>query len=134
MPEMKRKATMENLRAMLSFVNDYAESLGVSAESLQQVELALEEVLVNIINYAYPDAVGEIEIQCSRDPERGLIIEIYDDGEPFDVLAKEDPDTSLALEEREIGGLGIFLVKKMMDETHYCREKNRNALTLVKRV
>lgn len=128
------QAKLENLQSMIGFVLEAAEGCGASAEAVMQIELALEEALVNIINYAYKDAAetGDIHIVCDCGVEKELVIEIKDHGAPFDVLAKEDPDTTLDIEERQIGGLGIFLVKQMMDETRYQRVDNANVLTLIK--
>lgn len=129
--QLKQKATLTDLPVFIRFVRECAEHNGFSSVVIQKIELALEEALVNIINYAYQDAGGDISIECQC-TDKKIIIQIADWGLPFDLLAQEDPDTSLSLEEREIGGLGIFLVKQMMDELEYQRENGQNILTLTK--
>ena len=127
------KADINNLPSFMEFVNNYAMDASINAGNIQKIELALEEALVNIIHYAYKDTTPDsIEIQCEILQQDSMSIRIIDKGAAFDILQKEDPDTSLSIEDREIGGLGIFLVKQMMDETHYKRENNKNILTLIK--
>jgi anti-sigma regulatory factor (Ser/Thr protein kinase) len=92
-----------------------------------------DELLTNIISYAYEDDTVEhqIEVGLSYRDSR-LSITVADDGLPFNPFTRENPDTSLGIDEREIGGLGIFLVKKTMDETQYQRRNKRNIVTLIK--
>jgi len=125
--------TMESLYALMGFVTSFAGKQGFPPEKIRTLELALEEVLVNIIKYAYrdDDSTGSIEITCTCSPARDLVIEVVDSGVPFDIFSVPDPDVSVDMEERRIGGLGIFLVKKLMDDDRYRRENNRNRLTLV---
>lgn len=125
------KASIDKLAVFMDFVRDFATREAASIESLQKIELAVEEALVNIINYAYSDKKGEVEVICDKQ-DNAFHFTLIDSGESFDVLQKEDPDTSLSIEEREIGGLGIFLVKQMMDKTEYQRKNNKNILTLIK--
>jgi len=126
-------ATLENLESFLAHVRSFASECGVDINLLIPVELSLEEVLVNVISYAYPtEAPGTIEVTCSWDSQQHLTLQVKDCGAAFDPLAKPDPDTSLALEERSIGGLGIFLTKKMMDQVSYERSQDKNILTMVK--
>jgi anti-sigma regulatory factor (Ser/Thr protein kinase) len=127
-------ARLENLDSFLAHVRDFASDCGVDVNLLIPVELSLEEVLVNVISYAYPKEVpGAIELGCSWDSQEQLTIQVTDSGAAFDPLAKPDPDTSLSLEERGIGGLGIFLTKKMMDQVSYERSQGKNILTMVKK-
>ena len=108
----------------------------MDAKGQTQVELALEEVLVNVINYAYPqdqNPPGTIEVECSWDDRQILTIVVADQGAAFDPLNKPDPDTTLSIEERDIGGLGIYLTKKMMDQVTYDRSRGKNKLTMVKK-
>ncbi len=98
------------------------------------VRISCEEIIVNIISYAYPpDAVGYIRLEVTRDDGK-LCIEIQDGGVPFNPLDRQKPDISQQLEEREIGGLGIFLVLEMMDEVEYRYEEGKNKLILRKRI
>ncbi len=98
------------------------------------IRLSCEEVIVNIINYAYPiGAGGYIELSVTVDKKK-LCIEIEDGGTPFNPIEKEEPDVTQEPEKRPIGGLGIFLVLQMMDEVIYCYEDGRNKLTLIKEI
>lgn len=96
------------------------------------LHLVIEELVVNIVTYAYPAGVaGELYINVSADQSR-ISIEFIDRGKPFNPLEKEDPDVTLGIKERNIGGLGIFLVKQMMDDVAYRHEDGCNILTISK--
>lgn len=127
-------ATMEQLDAMLGFILGFAQQQGFDDKAVGKVRLAMEEILVNIISYAYPDSTGSIDIGCapSGDGKTGIIIEVRDRGVPFNMLEKEDPDTTLPMEERQIGGLGIFFAKQIMDDLKYERSGDTNILRLTK--
>ncbi len=134
MPEASFPATLDRLDDMVAFILDFATHQGFDQAVVMKVRLAAEEVLVNIINHAYPDGAGSIHIACAPggDGSSGLTLEIRDTGLPFNPLEKEEPDVSLPMEEREIGGLGIFLTRKVMDDIQYRREGDANILKLVK--
>jgi len=134
MPEASFPATLDRLDDMVAFILDFATQQGFDQAVVMKVRLAAEEVLVNIINHAYPDGAGSIHIACAPggDGSSGLTLEIRDTGLPFNPLEKEEPDVSLPMEEREIGGLGIFLTRKVMDDIQYRREGDANILKLVK--
>ena len=125
-------ATIENLERMIDFVVSAAKNLGFKSRDLNQIRLAGEEALVNVVNYAYPGREGTVEIRCAPAPQDGIIIEIVDAGIPFDPLAKAEPDLSLPMEQRQIGGLGISMIRKIMDKVAYRRDHDRNVLTLSK--
>ena len=101
---------------------------------LYQVKLVLEEVIVNIVNYGYEKRGGhKIDVHLISQPDT-LTIKIADDGRAFDPLSQAPaPDVDANLEDRPIGGLGVYLVQTLMDEAHYRREQDRNHLTLIKR-
>jgi len=124
---------MDSLHALIGFVTSYAGEQGFVGKKISAVELALEEVLVNIIKHAYKESgiEGTIEIRCRKDDAGSLIIEIMDSGLPFDIFSVREPDISADIDERQIGGLGIYFVKKLMDDIRYRRENGRNILTLV---
>ncbi len=128
-------ANVEKLEDVLRFVNEQIDKAGCPAPSRGQIELAVEEIFVNIASYAYPSGGGEVQIECGVSGEDNcLTIRFSDKGRAFDPLAKEDADTSpQALLARE-GGLGILLVKKLMDEVSYSRRFGRNELTVKKRL
>ena len=116
----------------MQFVVTSAKDAGLPAKRVQEVELAVEEALVNIINYAYPEQdKGDMEVKCGLDDQGRLLIEIRDRGVPFDVSSYSEPDLNANISEREIGGLGIFLIRKMADKVHYMRDGEENVLTLI---
>lgn len=131
MPEIKSPAKIEYLERLIEFVADHAEMAGFTVNRITQIELAAEEVLVNIFQYAYPRTDGDVVIDCRSEDDVGLILEISDNGTPFNILEVPDPDVTADISEREVGGLGVFLVKKMADEVRYRRRGKSNILTLV---
>ncbi|MDR2043229.1 MAG: ATP-binding protein [Clostridium sp.] len=128
MKEMLIQAQVENLDRVLEFVETEAGEL--SAKERSQIAIAAEEIFVNIARYAYEGESGEATVRIVADG--GITIEFEDSGTPYDPLAKEDPDVTLPAEERQIGGLGVFMVKKMMDSVDYRREGNKNIMTIRK--
>lgn len=132
MPKKSFPAKLEYLTQALVFITDRAKAIGFEDKTINQIKLASEEVLVNIINYAYPDKEGNIEISYILNDNKSLKIEIVDWGVAFDPLSLPEPDINAPLEDREIGGLGVYLVRNIMDEVNYKREEDRNILTFVK--
>lgn len=132
MAKLTFSARLENLELMLRFIKGGAEKLDFSSKKLNQIQIASEEALVNIINYAYPDEDGSVEIVYNIEDGESLVIQITDWGIPFDPLSLPDPDTEAPLEERAVGGLGVYMMRSVMDEVRYKREGERNILTLVK--
>jgi anti-sigma regulatory factor (Ser/Thr protein kinase) len=97
--------------------------------------VAIEEVFVNVARYAYKDGEGEVDFEIGFNKEsRTATFRMTDGGVPFDPLQKPDPDISLSAEEREIGGLGIFITKKTMDSVEYAYENGKNVLTMIKKI
>ena len=125
-------AELENLELMIRFIKNSAEKRGFSSKEMNRIQLAVEEVLVNIISHAYPDDSGDIEITYYIREDKGLVVEVVDWGIPFDPLSVPEPDIEASLEDREIGGLGIHIMRNIMDEVYYERAEHRNILTLVK--
>lgn len=125
-------AKIENLEPMQAYIEEEAKKQGFDNKKLNQLRLCCEEVLVNIINYAYQDKSGDIEIACRPKENNSLEIEIADWGFEFDPLKMQEPDINAPIEERKIGGLGVFLVRKLMDKVSYKREGGRNVLTITK--
>ncbi len=123
-------ARLEHLGTFISSVTEVAESSGVNPKKLFDIELALEEALVNIIKYAYREEKGDIQVVCKADDGEWFVMEIIDRGIPFDVLSVPPPDISLDVAEREVGGLGIYFVKKVMDHVGYRREGEKNILEM----
>ncbi|PKL44940.1 MAG: ATP-binding protein [Candidatus Riflebacteria bacterium HGW-Riflebacteria-2] len=134
MPKSSYPAKLENLNDMLGFILGYASEQGFDDKKAGKIRLAMEEILVNIISYAYPEKSGSIDIDCSpaEGDKTGITIEVKDLGVPFNMLEKEDPDITLPMEDRQIGGLGIFFAKQIMDSLTYERSGNANILRLTK--
>ena len=130
---LKIGALTANLEQVQDFVGQIMKEAGCRDDIFMNVQLAVEEIFVNIASYGYPGREGsaEIEVQITGEP-KSICIVFTDDGVPFDPLKKEDPDITLSAEERQIGGLGIYLVKEMMDEVKYSYTDGRNVLTVVK--
>ena len=127
-------AKLENLEFFIKEAKSVSMTAGLSPSEVGRVELCVEEVVVNIINYAYPEGEeGFVRMECSNERD-AVIIKIEDAGIAFDMSQKEDPDISSDAEDRAIGGLGVFLVKELMDEVIYSREENLNVLVLRKNI
>jgi serine/threonine-protein kinase RsbW len=114
----------------IGFVVKWAAAEGVSPAGIARIELAVEEALVNICQYAYLDAVGTVEIRCCQGETQNFLIELIDTGKPFNVLEQPLPDLEVALEQRPVGKLGILLIRSLVDVVTYRREANRNILQL----
>ena len=123
---------IESLADLMSATHDSAREFGLDDSTIMQVELAVEEAVVNIIKYAYPEDKGDVELSFRRDGGCLEII-ISDTGIPFDATSREAPDIDAPLEERKVGGLGIFFVSQFMDEFLYERKDGKNVLTLRKK-
>ena len=135
MKELDITAVKENLPEVLGFVSSQLEEAGCGIKLMTQVEVAVEEIFVNISSYAYDPEVGPatIRVELTQEP-LALVMSFIDHGKPYDPLAKIDPDVSLSAEDRDIGGLGIFITKKFMDDVVYEYKNGRNVLTLKKTV
>ena len=131
--EITLEATDANLPAVLAFVDAELEALDCPMKTQMQIDVAVEEIFVNIANYAYTPETGSVTLRLilSQDPNR-ILITFTDSGIPYDPLAKPDPDVTLSAEERQIGGLGIYMVKKSMDDMTYEYLDGKNVLTIMK--
>lgn len=135
MKEITVDATLENLVVVQGFVEEELEAVGTSMKTIMQTSIAVEEIYVNIAHYAYNPDVGEATIRCRIDEKLlSVIIQFLDSGKPYNPLEKEDADITLSAEERDIGGLGILMVKKSMDAVEYKYEQGKNILTLQKKL
>lgn len=133
--EINVKASLENLQEVIAFVDGFVEELGASMKAQMQIDVAVEEIFVNIASYAYAPDTGDAVISVETDTEKKqVLITFKDSGVPYNPLEKEDPDVTLSADERGIGGLGIFMVKKSMDDMRYERKDGCNVLTIVKGV
>jgi anti-sigma regulatory factor (Ser/Thr protein kinase) len=116
--------------AGVAFVLECARAAGVPPARAAEIELVLEEVLVNICQYAYADDTGTVEIRCQRDNMAHFLMEFIDTGRPFNILALPLPDLTADIEQRREGGLGIVFIRTLMDHVTYRRDSNQNILQL----
>lgn len=123
----------EDPSPVVEFVHEELSHLDCSPKAIYQIEVAIEEILVNIVSYAGLSRDEGVEIRCDvlSDPAR-VVLQFLDQGTPFDPLEAEDPDTSPEGLMEQDGGLGIFMVKQMMDEVSYSYENGKNTLTILK--
>lgn len=135
MKEITITATVENIGVVTEFVDSQLEELNCPMKAQFQINIAIDELFGNIAHYAYDPDVGPatVRVEVEEDP-LAVIITFMDGGVPYDPLAKSDPDTTLSAEERDIGGLGIFLVKKSMDEIKYEYKNGQNILRIKKHI
>lgn len=134
MKKAKYSADFNNLDAIRDFVGEAAEEAGFSGREMYSVQLAADEACSNIIEHAYEDIPnGEIEIVCKVETGQITII-IHDHGKEFDITKVRKPNLSRDLSEREVGGLGVYLIHKLMDEVRFSSSKKHgNTLTMIKR-
>ena len=125
-------ASLEMIPAIVEYVSEAATEFGVHPKRVLHLELAVEEAAVNICSYAYKVPPGEVTLSIVQESEM-VRIELVDAGIPFDPLTMETPDIKTELEKREVGGLGIFLIRRMLDEVHYNRRDDLNVLSLAVR-
>ena len=126
------QAQKDNLDEVNAFLETYMEGIGCSMKIQTQIILAVEEIFVNIANYAYAPNTGDVDFRLSCDATTFTIV-IEDSGIEYNPLKKQDPDITLSAEERQIGGLGIFMTKKIMDDVIYSYKNGKNTLKLVKK-
>ena len=131
MKELTVDATLENIPAVTDFVNEQLDEHGCSMKA--QMQIAIDELFSNIARYAYNPAVGAatVRVELKEDP-LCVVITFIDHGMPYDPLKREDPDVTLSAEERGIGGLGIYMVKKSMDGVAYEYKDGQNILKITK--
>lgn len=122
-------ATLPSLASFRDFVSQSAVAAGVGPQLLLKIEVVLEELLVNHVMHAYGSGKGDSEVVCFRKEPSMFCVQVIDCGPPFDPLQRPTPDLELAPADRQVGGLGIYLVKSMSDEVTYERDANRNVLT-----
>ncbi|MBE6865226.1 MAG: ATP-binding protein [Ruminococcus flavefaciens] len=133
MKELVIEALTDNLTELLAFVDEQLEAADCPVKTQMQIDIAAEEIFVNIANYAYKPSIGTVKVlvEVTEDPSAAEITFI-DSGIPYDPLEKADPDVTLSADERQIGGLGIFMVKKTMDDVKYEYLDGHNVLMLKK--
>ena len=135
MKTARYSSDFNNLDSIRDFVGEFAEGAGFPSRDVYSIQLAADEACSNVIEHAYdgqPD--GEIEISCDASGGQICII-IHDHGKEFDITSVRQPNLGNNLDEREIGGLGVYLIHKLMDEVHFSSSvKNGNTLTMKKRI
>ena len=133
MKELIIAATVENIETVTDFVNEQLEALDCPMKAQMQIDIAIDELFGNIAHYAYNPDVGDatVRVEVTEEP-LAVVITFIDKGVPYDPLAKADPNITLSAEEREIGGLGIFMVKKTMDDITYEYKNGQNILKIKK--
>ena len=133
MKELTVEAKTTNIEAVTDFVNEQLEALDCPMKAQMQIDIAIDELFGNIAHYAYNPEIGQatVRVEVVEDP-LSVVITFIDNGVPYDPLAKADPDTTLSAEERDIGGLGIYMVKKSMDEIAYEYKDGQNILAIKK--
>lgn len=133
MKELTIAATVENIGAVTDFVNEQLEALDCPMKAQMQIDIAIDELFGNIAHYAYNPQVGQatVRVEVIEEP-LGVTVTFIDNGKPYDPLKNDDPDITLSAEEREIGGLGIYMVKKSMDEITYEYKDGQNILKIKK--
>ncbi|MBO5169354.1 MAG: ATP-binding protein [Oscillospiraceae bacterium] len=135
MKELTIAATVENIGTVTEFVNEQLEALDCPMRAQMQIDIAIDELFGNIAHYAYNPDVGNatVRVEVTEEP-LAVIITFIDGGVPYDPLKAADPDITLSAEERQIGGLGIYMVKKSMDEITYEYKDGKNILSIKKKL
>ena len=135
MKEITVDATIENMDTVTAFVDDFLDQIACPMKSRIQINIVIDEIFGNICHYAYKDSIGAITVRVeSGNTPKAVFLTFTDNGIPYNPLDTEDPDITLSSEERKIGGLGIYLVKKNMDEMKYEYVNQQNRLWMEKRL
>ena len=133
MKELTLPAAKENIPDVIDFVNRELESVGCPMKTEAQIDIAIDELYSNIANYGCDENSGEVTVLLETETDsRTVTITFVDNGRPFDPLSRPDPDVTLKARERKIGGLGIYMVKKSMDDVCYEYREGKNILTIRK--
>lgn len=131
MQELNLAAITANLNIVLDFINKQLEAANFSVKQIMQIDIAVEEIYVNIADYAYRPDTGNVNISFDL-TATGAVIEFSDTGTPYDPLNYPDPDITATAESRQAGGLGIFMAKKLMDHITYTHRDGKNILVIEK--
>ena len=135
MDQITVSATLDQVKDVTRFVNERLDALGCPERARIQLDVAVDEIFSNIAHYAYGSGTGDATVRFAFDAKTRMVSVIFEDtGMAYNPLAKTDPDVTLPAEEREVGGLGIFLVKKTMDAMEYARLNERNIVTIRKKI
>ena len=132
--EKSFKADKQELPHVQEFVQNVLQEYDCSEKTIMQINLVMEEVFVNVASYAYQNDNGDCKVIIKYDGKEKVIITLEDGGIPFNPLEKDDPDITLSAEKREVGGLGIFITKQIMDQVEYQYEDQKNILRMTKMI
>ena len=131
MPAITVPAEISKFPMVLDFLHEQLHGSSCTKKTAYHLDLAMEEMFVNVASYAYGSAGGQVQIICEVE-DQGIAVTLIDSGTPFNPLAQPDANITLAAEERDVGGLGILLTKKFIDELHYERRDEKNILSFYK--
>ena len=135
MKEITVDAMIENMNTVTAFVDDFLDQIACPMKSRIQINIVIDEIFGNICHYAYKDSVGAVTVRVeSGNTPKAVFLTFTDNGIPYNPLDTEDPDITSSSEERKIGGLGIYLVKKNIDEMKYEYVNQQNRLWMEKRL
>jgi anti-sigma regulatory factor (Ser/Thr protein kinase) len=123
--------TIDAVAHCAEFATAKAQEAGFSRARVHEIELVVEEVVANICRYSYGDQLGDVELCCRRLDGQKLELEFVDYGRPFDILALPAPDLTVDIDQRDVGGIGVPMMRALVDQASYRRDSNRNALCLI---
>ena len=133
MAQIELESKLESLDTLNGFVHQIIQNSPCTEQQQIQIDLVVEELFVNIVNYAYPESMGMVQVECKLSPDAGqVIIQFKDQGIEFNPLAKKEIDVHDRFERRPVGGLGIYLAKKYTNSIEYERADGSNVLTIMK--
>jgi len=123
--------TIDAVARCIEFAGAQARQAGFSIARVQEVELVVEEIVANICRYSYEDQTGSVELCCQQLDGPKILLEFIDHGRPFDILALPEPDLSVDLDRRDVGGIGVPMLRALIDQASYRREDARNVLAVI---
>jgi serine/threonine-protein kinase RsbW len=129
--KIRLPARMQSLETLIQFVSLCARHHGFPTKRVHQIEISVEEALVNIFHYGYPEKVGDVEVSCRIDARLRFITEISDQGLPFDLLSVQTPVLGEDVADRPVGGLGVYMIRRLVDEVKYRRQGANNIVTFI---
>lgn len=135
--EVEVPASMEYLGDVMGMISGLLEDIGCGEDTKRYIEVSAEELFTNIASYAYQPGEGMVRVECSLVPAKDgadVILSFCDSGRPYNPFVREDPDFNLPIEERPVGGLGVYMVKEFMDKAEYCHKDGCNVTTITKYV
>lgn len=130
-------ASMEHLSGVMSLTGRFLKEAGCGEDDRRHIEISIEEIFTNIASYAYEKGDGTVwiewDVRESEEGQKEVVIRFQDEGAPYDPFARKDPDLTLPIEDRPVGGLGVYMVKQFMDDASHCYERGRNVTVIKKR-